>query len=200
MPLHTLRRLRDAEVPAAARLLGRAFSDDPLLVHASPDPEDRRLRAAAHFTPVLRQAQQCGEVWTTDELAGVACWRLPGRHDPTGEELSHSGLDRMAEAIGADATARMDHVFEFLHDRRHALDVPVDHWYLALIGVDAQAKGQGVGSALVTSKLEARAGSPVFLETMAARNVPFYTHLGFRCVDTGIEPSSGLDYWMFLFE
>jgi ribosomal protein S18 acetylase RimI-like enzyme len=197
-----VRPLREDELDAAAQVLGRAFLDDPLLVHALPDYTERRALAAAHFTPVVRHALQFGEVRTAGGLAGVACWRHPGRHDPTDEELADSGLDQMAQLIGRDAEARLDEFFEFLHRRRAQVGVPERHWYLAVIGVDPDAKGNGIGTSLLRAKLAeaAQARIPVFLETAALENVAFYERNGMRCIDTGTEPVSGLGYWMFLAE
>jgi ribosomal protein S18 acetylase RimI-like enzyme len=197
-----VRALREDDIDAAAALLGRSFFGDPLLSYALPDPEVRLRLAARHFAPVVRQAYQCGEVSVAGDMLGVACWRSPGRHDPTSEELARSGLDQMADLIGSAAEARLSQVFEFLDARRHARAVPANHWYLAVIGVDEAAKGGGAGTALVQSKLDQAdaTGLPVFLETVEHRNVPFYERLGFRCVETATEPVSRLQYWLFLRE
>jgi GNAT superfamily N-acetyltransferase len=197
-----VRALREDEIDAAAALLGRSFFGDPLLSYALPDPDVRRRLAARHFAPVVRQAYQCGEVTVAGDMLGIACWRSPGRHDPTSEELARSGLDQMAELIGTAAEARLGRVFEFLDARRRALAVPANHWYLAVIGVDEAAKGGGAGTALVQSKLDQAdaTATPVFLETVEPRNVPFYERLGFRCVEMATEPISRLPCWLFLRE
>jgi GNAT superfamily N-acetyltransferase len=195
-----VRALRTDEVAAAAAMLGRAFFDDPLLAYALPDPHERRQRAAAHFAPVVRQALEFGEVSVTADLQGVACWRAPGRHDPTPSELAASELDRMAELIGPEADDRLTGVFDYLHERRLALALPDDLWYLAVMGVDEDAKGRGVGSALLRSRLDALdgTGAGIVLETVAARNVAFYERNGFRCLDRSTEPVSGLTCWIFM--
>lgn len=81
----------------------------------------------------------------------------------------------------------------------HSTDMPDDHWYLAAIGVDPEAAGKGLGSALLRPVLEVAdtQGKPCYLETAAADNRPFYEKHGFVVVRQGIEPASGIDYWTF---
>ena len=58
---------------------------------------------------------------------------------------------------------------------------PQLHWYLLVLGVDPPQQGQGVGGVLISEEL-ARADAdklPVYLETLKARNVPFYEKHGF---------------------
>lgn len=205
MPLTpAVERLENAEVEKAAELMGRAFQNDPLLIHALPEPEERAILGRRHFEPVVRQAQQSGEVrcirGEDGALWAVACWRLPGRHEPTRAEAERSGLTRMAELIGAGPTERLDGVFAFLGERREACGVADDHWHLALIGTAPEAQGQGLGRALLAAKLAESdpAGQPVFFETTAAVNVPFYTRNGFDVLEEGVDPTSGVPYWLFL--
>jgi hypothetical protein len=56
------------------------------------------------------------------------------------------------------------------------------HWYLATLGVDPDAQGEGIGSALASSFLKwaDRDASPAYLETDRPENVPFYERRGFR--------------------
>jgi len=181
----------------AAELLGRAFYDDPLLVYALPDPVQRRALAADHFEPIVRLSMLAGEVWRAQDA--VACWCPPGSHQPDQEELVASGLDRMPELIGAEGAARLEAVFAHLEERRLALAVP-DHWYLSLLGTEPGSKGQGQGGRAVAPVLTRsdESGVPSYLETMYERNTRFYERLGFQLVEHGKEPTSGLDYWLYL--
>lgn len=187
------------DLPRAAEVIGDAFQDDPLLVYTLPGDAERRRLAPAHFLPVVRLAHLTGEVVQTGDYGAVACWLPPGRHDPWPEDAAAAGLDRMAELIGAEPTERIDGVFAFLAERRRALAVP-DHWYLALIGVARDRQGTGLGGAVVAPRLAAcdAAGEWCFLETLGPRNVPFYERHGFDLVEAGVEPASGLPYWLFL--
>ena len=76
------------------------------------------------------------------------------------------------------------------------------HWYVMVLGVSPEARGTGLGRALLETILaEADAlGVPVYLETAQPRNVTFYQHMGFTLVEHLVEESSGLDLWGFLRE
>ncbi|HEV2889219.1 MAG TPA: GNAT family N-acetyltransferase [Frankiaceae bacterium] len=193
----TVVRLGEADLARAAEVVGDGFFADPLLAYAIPDDDDRRTLAPAHFLPVARLAFQVGEVWWDGDA--VACWLPPGHHDATEDEAVAAGLDRMADHVGAEPAARLDGVFDHLRERRLALGVP-DHWYLALLGVRTSAQGRGLGGAVIAPRLALadEAGEWCFLETLGERNVPFYERHGFDLVESGVEPGSGLPYWMLL--
>jgi ribosomal protein S18 acetylase RimI-like enzyme len=58
----------------------------------------------------------------------------------------------------------------------------VPHWYLIHVGVDPAAQGRGLGARLLAPTLERcdREGTPAYLETARAANLPFYRRLGFE--------------------
>jgi GNAT superfamily N-acetyltransferase len=81
---------------------------------------------------------------------------------------------------------------EHLHKR----DVPPEHWYLFLLGIDPSRQGQGVGGTIIQPVLE-RADKdrlPCYLETTKERNLDFYGKHGFDVVvDDRI--NDGPRYW-----
>ena len=191
------RRAEPDEVEELGRLLGRSFQDDPLLVHMLPDPEQREQLGAANFEPVVRLAMQTGEVWRHG--GSVACWQPPGKHHPTEDEVRSARLDQVASVLGEDAVGRLGAVFAFLDERLQANQVP-DHWYLSLLGTEPELKGQGHGARVLQPVMTkaAEQGVPCYLETLAERNVAFYTRQGFALIEAGVEPGSELPYWLFL--
>jgi GNAT superfamily N-acetyltransferase len=97
------------------------------------------------------------------------------------------GLGTFMRFMGA-----MNHV-EHLHKR----DVPPQHWYLFILGVDPDRQGQGVGGQLIAPAI-ARAdeqGLPCYLETMKTRNLPFYQKHGFAVVVEEDLPKGGPHFW-----
>jgi len=64
--------------------------------------------------------------------------------------------------------------------RKHPRTPP--HWYLSLLGTDPEARGRGLGSAVLQPVLERsdaeRVG--VYLESSKEANIGFYARLGFR--------------------
>jgi GNAT superfamily N-acetyltransferase len=191
------RRADRDEVEELGQLMSRAFQDDPLFVHMVPDRAERERLGYANFEPVVRLAMQTGEVWRHG--GSVACWQPPGKHDPTEQEVRASGLDQVSSVLGEAAVGRLSAVFATLDERGAANHVP-DHWYLALLGTEPEHKGKGHGAAVLRPVLERAAaqGVPCYLETMAERNVAFYSRQGFALLESGVDPGSSLPYWLFL--
>lgn len=71
------------------------------------------------------------------------------------------------------------------------------HWYLALIGADPAAQGQGHGAALLRSGLAKAdaAGLPAYLESSKPSNLPLYEHFGFRVRAEVPLPGGGPVLW-----
>jgi GNAT superfamily N-acetyltransferase len=200
MVLPELRQLRGGEIDDAADILARALLDDPLMAFAIPDRDHRAIVLPRHLRPGVWLGHRLGQVWCTDDLSAVACWRLPGSGQATADQLRDAGVAELPRPAGADIAARTEPVYEFLAARTQALGIPQAHWYLSMIGVDPNKRRQGLGRAVISPVLEIASGrhEPVFLETLAAANVAFYSHNGFDTIEEGVEPSSGLAYWLFL--
>ncbi len=173
-----MRRAMSADVPALARMLARAFLDDPVASWAWR-PERLRLGALERFQAVrLRQLLAGEEVWTNDELTCAALWAPPGRW--------HSSLRETAELVPSflhpRLLMRMPMValgWEKL-ERAHPHKPP--HVYLALLGTEPDAQGRGLGSAVLAPVLEQcdSDGVGAYLESSKERNIDFYARHGFR--------------------
>lgn len=85
---------------------------------------------------------------------------------------------------------------EHLHKR----DVPQQHWYLMILGVDPPRQGQGLGSAVILPVLDRadRENLPCYLETAKERNLPFYRKHGFEVVVEDDLPRGGPHFWTML--
>ncbi len=68
-------------------------------------------------------------------------------------------------------------------DKKHPSE---PHMYLALLGVDPSAQGNGIGRLLLQPRLDYcdENGLPVYLETQKPDNLPFYERFGFKVRDT----------------
>ncbi|MDZ7768084.1 MAG: GNAT family N-acetyltransferase [Woeseiaceae bacterium] len=95
------------------------------------------------------------------------------------------------EAFGRFMTA-MAHIEPFREQ-----DMPPQHWYLALVGVDPDYSGKGIGSALLRPILEQADadGLPCYLETAEERNVAFYEMHRFETLRHGTLPDTAVEYW-----
>jgi GNAT superfamily N-acetyltransferase len=191
-------RLDPARQREAADLLARAFFADPLMVHYLPDPAQRARLLPGFMRASLRYCLFYGEVWTTPDLAGAACWLGPGQ-----TEMKLTGLIRAAWGVvsirmGWRALRRVQST-EAEVDRLHHTVMPGPHWYLLVVGVDPQQQGRGIGTRLLAPQLEraAAAGLPIYLETMTERDVAFYRKNGFS-VGGELTLASGLRVWAMI--
>jgi ribosomal protein S18 acetylase RimI-like enzyme len=166
------------DVPALAGMLARSFFDDPVAMWACRSvPLRPRMLERFHATR-LRQLLAAGEVWTTSELSSVALWATPARWRSTPREdaallrgLLHPRLVPRLPLVAGGLLG-----IERRHPTRPA------HWYLAVLGTDPPAQGQGLGSSVLEPVLEScdRDGVGAYLESSKERNIDFYARHGFR--------------------
>ena len=78
--------------------------------------------------------------------------------------------------------------------------VPVEAWYLSILGVSPERHGSGLGSQLVRAGLRRVdvGRRPAYVETFNPRSVPFYERHGFATVATGHESTTGRPFWLLL--
>jgi ribosomal protein S18 acetylase RimI-like enzyme len=191
--------LSEENLDGAARSLARAFQDDPLQIYVFPDPAERAMLSPAHFAPLLRYGMMFGEVLTTEgKPLGAAVWLPPEGWEVTPERAAAAGFDDLPNIIGEEASERFFSALGAI-DPYHHRDVPPAHWYVMVVGVAPEARGQGLGRALlepIMNRADA-AGLPCYLETAQPDNVAFYEYLGFKKMVEIVEPQSGLKLWTF---
>jgi ribosomal protein S18 acetylase RimI-like enzyme len=176
-----VRRATAQEIPALARMLARAFVDDPVASWAWR-PDGLRLGALERFQAIrLRQLIGGEEVWTTDELTCAALWAPPGRWHMTLRETAML----LPCFLRPRLFVRMPLValgWEKL-ERGHPRKPP--HFYLAVLGTEPEAQGRGLGSAVLGGVLEQcdRDGVGAYLESSKERNIDFYARHGFRVLE-----------------
>jgi GNAT superfamily N-acetyltransferase len=167
-----------ADVPALARMLARAFHDDPVAMWSCRPDALRPAMLARFHGARLRQLLPHGEIWSTPGLASAALWAPPQRWKTTPrEDLQLAGcIMRPRLAIRAPLIAAGLLGIERAHPRAEP------HWYLAVLGTDPSEQGQGLGSAVLQPVLERCDSDHVgaYLESSKERNIDFYARHGFR--------------------
>jgi GNAT superfamily N-acetyltransferase len=166
----------------AAQVLALAFYDDPVFSWLVPGEGSRQRRLRRFFlTELHHESLRHGavEVACVDgRVAGAAVWFPPG----AGLGTEVAALPGYLRAFGR----RFVNVaqFESVAVRVHPREEP--HWYLLAIGVDPVRQGDGVGAALLRSRLRRcdEEGLPAYLESSKLGNVPLYEHFGFRVTGT----------------
>lgn len=173
-------RLAEVEDHAElTRVLARAFEDDPIQRWVFPGARMRERYGGEFFRWSLWRCADQQVTWTTDDLAGAAVWTLPDRWRVTLPQLA-----RLGRWAGGGVRWRGPVVMWGLSqvERRHP---PGRDLYLAVLGVDPDRQGAGLGSALLAPGLELcdRDGLPAYLETGKERNLAFYSRHGFRVTE-----------------
>jgi ribosomal protein S18 acetylase RimI-like enzyme len=170
-----VRAARPGDFPALARMLARAFHEDPLTAWLYPHERTRPRHARRSFVVSLHRLAPQEQLWTTSDLAGAALWALPGQWR---EDLRQSLrmvpllpplLPRLPRTVRAMAAIEAAHPHE-------------PHFYLSILGTDPTRRREGVASAVVRHVLDRcdEERMPAYLETATRGNVAFYARLGFR--------------------
>ncbi|MFI0370007.1 GNAT family N-acetyltransferase [Actinomadura sp. 1N219] len=175
--------VREAAAPDVAEIaavLGRAFDDDPVWSWLLPDEASRVRRLAGLFGIMLRRVHL---PHGGTELAGrdarteaAALWDPPG-HWRVPLRVQAAQAVPLLRVLGArmPASLRTLSAIEKEHPRE-------PHWYLAVLGADPPAQGNGLGAALLRSRLDRcdADGVPAYLESSKEINVPYYERFGFK--------------------
>jgi ribosomal protein S18 acetylase RimI-like enzyme len=176
-----VRRVTEQDVPELARALARAFYDDPVASWAWP-PDDLRLKALERFQGTrMRQLLDGEEVWASEDLRCAAVWAAPEQwHATLRETIEQLPAFMHPRLIGRVPVAALG--WEKL-ERSHPKTPP--HYYLAILGTDPSAQGQGLGSRVLRAVLDQcdRDGVGAFLESSKESNIAFYARHGFRVTE-----------------
>jgi GNAT superfamily N-acetyltransferase len=174
-----VRPVRDEDVDPLADTLARAFHDDPVTRWVYPRDGRRPVYSGRFFRWQLERLGPQEVSWTTAGQDGAALWALPGRWREDGRET----LSLLRQTLPG-VLPRLPRVLRGLGqvEARHPAE---RHMYLAVLGVNPELQGTGVGSRLIRPGLDLcdREGLPAYLETGRERNLAFYGRHGFRVLD-----------------
>jgi ribosomal protein S18 acetylase RimI-like enzyme len=189
-------RLGAVDYHRACATLGRAFYPYNLMVYAAPDNDRRRRGATTVYGSILADCFRHGEVYVTDDGAGVACWLPPGCGVPGFWRQVRAGMLAIPFQFGPLGFRRLI-VYENASRRLHHAHAPLPHWYLYAIGVEPQFQGQGIGSALIRHMLPRAdaAGVPCYLDTHQEQNVRLYQRHGFEVAECSTPPGHPIPVW-----
>ena len=166
-----------------ARVLGRAFSSDPVFQWMVQG--DVALSTWCRRQGIRRCAPHGASFVVGDRMRGAACW-IPPEVQPNASSTRQVAMGNLRAPIvcrlggtvrilvrEADARARYE---------RHVRKAT---WILALLGVDPGHQGHGLGRALMQHGLSFvdRDRRPAYLITYSEPNVAFYRSFGFEIID-----------------
>lgn len=177
--------LDPADLAQVTEVSVRAFDDYPLMAELFPGaPGDpRRAAISRHFyTPAVADCLDHGVVDAAmdgERLAGYCAWLEPGAY-PLSLRRNFGFLPMAREALRRYPLRAHLGVQSVIRLEKHHPNTP-EHWYLAVIAVDPDYQGRGIGQQLIAPGL-ARAdehGQPAFLETTRPSARDWYERLGF---------------------
>ena len=175
-----VRPIRRDELGALARVLGRAFDDDPVMNFVFPQrPVAPRAEVLLGIFAAMHLDDEAVYVAvdrSSGEIVGGTVWAPPGRWQvPMYRYVPH--LPRLLRAAGLQGLKKIPILTAM--EKHHPRE---PHQYLAVIGTDPDHQGRGVGTALLEPVLAHcdEAGLPAYLESSKASNVPYYARFGFE--------------------
>jgi GNAT superfamily N-acetyltransferase len=172
--------------------MARAFQDDPVFRWMVPDDSERIRRSERGFALYLRKVYlPHDECYTTEDVVGGALW-LP----PDEWHLGPLAQLRLAPGMIAAMGGRTPQVLRAIStlESNHPKE---RHWYLPFVGVEPEAQGRGLGTALMRPILERcdHDGIPAYLEATAPRNRACYERQGFEVFEEFHFPKGGPPSW-----
>ena len=203
--MDNLFRLKRSQVEPAAKILARAFENDPLIIDWFPDATKRVEQNYHLMINSIRYCMRFGEVYTTSpKLEGIALWQF---EDPKEEQqdkprslFANWLFFRLTVALG-EALEKVDSMYDCMISTQYEL-VPSPHWYFFVIGVDPNFQGKGFASGLITPML-ARIDKEqlgCYLDTNKENNVGLYQHFSFKVLKKYQIPGFNIINWSMLRE
>lgn len=163
----------EADRHTVLKTLAAAFATDPVVRWVFP--EDRVYGRAF---PALAEAFGGGAIaggtaFVAPDNAGAALW-LPPDEAPDDNRMKTVIVDNVSPG-------RLD-MIQALFEGLEPYHPEGPHWYLTLIGVAPERRGEGHGSALLAHALRLcdEMHLPVFLEATSERNAGLYARHGFE--------------------
>jgi ribosomal protein S18 acetylase RimI-like enzyme len=187
-----VRPARGDEVPQLAAMLARAFHDDPVTAWFIRNDDRRPKYAARFFAWQLHRLIGQEHVHVAADGSGAALWALPNRWRESNWQALRLFVALVPALAGhLPAAGRGVERVESRHPEE-------PHLYLAVLGTDPPAQGQGIGSALLRPGLELcdREGLPAYLESSKESNIAFYARFGFRVTEEVRMPGQGPAVWL----
>ncbi|MFX1417580.1 MAG: GNAT family N-acetyltransferase [Promethearchaeota archaeon] len=200
-----LLRLKRFQVDPAAKVLTRAFENDPLFNAYFPDLTIRVEQIYHLMKYCIRYCRRFGEVYTTSrKLEGIAIWQFV---DPVEEQkdkprnLFAKWLSFRLEVALGRAVEKVYSIYGYMISIQYEL-VPLPHWYLMMIGIDPDFQGKGYASKLIKPMLSRidKEQLQCYLDTNIEKNEPLYQYFGFKTLKKYQIPRTNVINWSMVRE
>jgi ribosomal protein S18 acetylase RimI-like enzyme len=177
MPKPEIRKANSRDVDVLVPVLARAFQTQPLTRWLLGSGRNALRKGEQLMRLELEKALSFDLTYTTSDRRGAALWHPPDKKINLWRDLVWNINN--AAVIGISRRS-ISHMFTGF---RLALLQPRGHlFYLAILGVDPDAQGEGIGSALLEPGIQMcdQFKSPAYLVTDTQDAVRFYRRHGFR--------------------
>ncbi|NVM35526.1 MAG: GNAT family N-acetyltransferase [Candidatus Lokiarchaeota archaeon] len=198
--MDNLFRLKRNQVKLAAKLLARAFENNPVCIAFFPDPTKRVKQNYHLMKNSIRYCMRFGEVYTTSpKLEGIALWQLEDSREEQQDKpisLSINWFNFVLAVALGKSLEKVRSVYDYVY-KTHFTLVPSRHWYFFVIGVDPNFQGKGFASSLIKPML-ARIDKEqlrCYLDTNNEKNVGLYQHFGFKVLKKYQIPGTNVINW-----
>lgn len=189
---------KQRDVEDASTALAAAFDDYPWTELTVPaDSRAERLRSLYELI-LGEMVVPHGRLWVAREpggrMLGAAGWLTPETDPPPALLTRIEEEVRRLRGGRAGAAALAEQAVAAVAAQSWG-EVP--HWFLGTAGVVPEARGRGVGTALLAAGLEAvdAHGAVARLETSLERNVRLYQRFGFT-VSAGVTLPGDVPCWL----
>lgn len=184
-----MRRATKNDRQTVIDILTQAFEDNRSVNYVVKQDQRRFQRIQRLMEYSFNVCQNFGEVWLDDNDQACALILFPDKKTTSIKTI----LWDIKLAFSAIGVARVPQVLKREKSIK-AFHPNAPICYLWFVGVAKNAQGKGIGSNLIMTILSQRVKErPVYLETSAERNLPFYKKLGFE-----IFHSLNLSYKLYL--
>lgn len=147
----TIRPAVASDAELIGRLMAEAFRDDPTWSVYYPDASARPRKLHAHYRRRARRHPDLAEVAVDDgRIVGALMWEPPHKRSTT------AALLRSGSRILRRLVSRLPGRQGIAHTLAVEKHRPIEpHWYIHDVAASPQARGKGVGSALLEHRLAA---------------------------------------------
>lgn len=168
-----------ADLPLVADIFADAFMQDPMANWVLRADEGRAAAGQRMHNFLAAADIPKGHVYVSADGLAAAQWQPPGPPDPMLTLWQFVLLlPRMVQTHGVSRIGRILRVISFM-EAHHPKE---PHFYLFVLGVRGEAKGVGVGSAILSATLAHAdaARMPAYLENSNPKNTRLYQRHGFE--------------------
>ncbi|WP_338353522.1 GNAT family N-acetyltransferase [Thalassolituus oleivorans] len=191
-----------APIDDVATTLAQAFAHDPLMCSFFPYEQNSSALSYYTFRFLISHSLANGEVTlahANNQIVGAALWLASENAEHTlMDEIRHGGI-AMLDKQGVKAILRQIRASAQMQQLHETL-INAPHYYLYILGLIEEARGQGLATQLITPMLE-RADleqKSCYLDTHNEANINLYRHYGFEVVHEGVMKGLKVRHWVMI--